>query len=352
MTTVIPAARRRSRRTRVALGVLSAAVVVGTFVFVLPRIASYGDVWEVLRRLSWPWLLALAVVAAVNVATFAPPWMVTLPGLRFRAALAMSQAATALSMVLPAGVAVGVAGSVALLRGWGFSGREVGRAVTLVSLWSQFTNLTYPVVALALLTLEGGQSPGLVLGAFVGVAVLGVVVALLVLVLVSRRLASGIGEAAARVTTWAGRKLGRERGISWGGASFERFRAEAGSFLARRWHALTLVSFLGSLSVFGVFLASLRALGVTGSEVSAAEAFAAWALVRLIATFPLTPGGLGVVELGLTGALVGFGGSNAEVVAAVLLFRVLTMVPTLLLGLGAAATWRHHHRRTPAAPGA
>jgi uncharacterized membrane protein YbhN (UPF0104 family) len=55
---------------------------------------------------------------------------------------------------------------------------------------------------------------------------------------------------------------------------------------------------------------------------------------------PITPGGLGVGEVGLTGALVGFGGENAEVVAAVLVYRFLTIVPTLVLGLLAGATWQ------------
>ena len=72
------------------------------------------------------------------------------------------------------------------------------------------------------------------------------------------------------------------------------------------------------------------------------DAFAAWALVRLLGSIPITPGGIGVVELGLTGALVGFGGSNAAVVAAVLVYRFLTMVPTLVLGLVAAFTFRRH----------
>jgi uncharacterized membrane protein YbhN (UPF0104 family) len=86
------------------------------------------------------------------------------------------------------------------------------------------------------------------------------------------------------------------------------------------------------------------------------EAFAAWSLVRLLASIPITPGGLGVVELGLTSALVGFGGSNAGVVAAVLVYRALTVVPTLVLGLLAAATWRYHNpgrleaEAAPAAP--
>ena len=63
----------------------------------------------------------------------------------------------------------------------------------------------------------------------------------------------------------------------------------------------------------------------------------------MLGSLPITPGGLGIVELGLTSLLVGFGGGQAEVVAAVLVYRFLTIVPTLLLGMAAAATWRRHH---------
>jgi uncharacterized protein (TIRG00374 family) len=112
--------------------------------------------------------------------------------------------------------------------------------------------------------------------------------------------------------------------------------------LRRRWHVLTLATLAGQLTVFLVLLLSLRAFEVPGSEVSVVEAFAAWSLARLLTIVPLTPGGLGVVELGLTGALVGFGGANAPVVAAVLVYRFLTVVPTLALGLLALATWQRH----------
>jgi uncharacterized membrane protein YbhN (UPF0104 family) len=91
-----------------------------------------------------------------------------------------------------------------------------------------------------------------------------------------------------------------------------------------------------------VLLASLRVFDVPAREVSVIEAFAAWSLVRLLGSIPITPGGLGIIELGLTTALVGFGGGNAEVVTAVLVYRFLTIVPTLLLGLLAGATWRRH----------
>ena len=103
---------------------------------------------------------------------------------------------------------------------------------------------------------------------------------------------------------------------------------------------LTLASLVGSLSVFAVLLVSLWAFDVTAAQVSLYEEFDVCSFVRIIGTIPITPGGIGVVELGLTGALVGFGGNNAGVVAAVLVFRFLTVVPTLVLGLVASFTWR------------
>jgi len=334
---------RRSRRRllkRLVLVGVALGVVVGTFAYVLPSIADYGDVWKVITGLSTAWIVALLCMTAVNLVTFAPPWQVALPGLKFRRAMELTQASTALSLVLPGGAAVGIAGGYAMLRRWRFPRQDIARALTLTGLWSQFMNLTYPILAVFLLTVSGEQSAALATAAFIGVAVLGIVVAGFVLVLVSRRLAHDIGEVAARFANWGLGKI-RRGPVEWGGESFERFRESIGDFVERRWALLTLTSLAGSLTVFGVLLVSLRALGVTASQVSVVEAFAAWALVRLVASIPITPGGIGVVELGLTGALVGFGGSNAPVVAAVLVFRVLTVVPTLLLGLvSAGLTWR------------
>ena len=299
-----------------------------------------------IQELSWPWVLALLAATALNVATFAPPWQVALPGLRYFRALEVTQASTALSIVVPAGAAAGAGLSWAMLRGWGFPRREITRAVTLTGLWNQFLNLLYPVVALGIVTAVGEDTALLTTAAFVGFAILVVAVTGFVLALLSDRLALEVGDAAARLATWARGKLHKPP-VTWGGPSFERFRRSAGDLLRRRWHLLTLASLVGSLSVFLVLLVALRALDVPASEVTATEAFAAWALARLLGSIPITPGGIGIVELGLTTALIGFGGNNAGVVAAVLVFRILTMVPTILYGLVAAATWRRH--RPPAA---
>jgi putative heme transporter len=265
--------------------------------------------------------------------------MVVLPGLGFRSAFALTQVSTALAIVVPAGAAVGIAGAYGMLRRWGFASRDIGRAVTLVSLWNQFANLSYPIIAVFLLTAFGGDSALLATAAFVGVAVLGVAVALFASVLASDRTATDLGDLTARLASWMRARLGRDP-VVWGGASFERFRRDSLELLRSRWHVLTLATYAGTLTVFLVLLVSLRAFGATGSELSLVEVFAAWSLARILGSVPITPGGIGVVELGLTGALVGFGGENAEVVAAVLVYRFLTMVPTVALGLLSATMLR------------
>jgi putative heme transporter len=342
----------RSKRRllqRVALGGVSLGIVVASFAFLLPKVADYGDVWGVVKTLSWWWIGALIAATALNLATFAPPWQVALPSLSFLRAMELTQASTALSIVAPGGAAVGAAGSFGMLRTWGFSVADISRAVTLTSLWNQFLNLLFPILAVFLLTITGQQTAALATVAFIGVAVLGVVVAGFVVVLVSGRLAADLGDLAARCVNWARRKI-RRGPVNWGGASFERFREDAGEFLERKWYWLTLASLAGSLTVFGVLLVSLRAVGVTSAQVSLVEAFASWALIRIIASIPITPGGFGVVEVGLTGALVGFGGRNAPVVAAVLVYRFLTVVPTLVLGLVSAFTFRRHRPPEVMAP--
>jgi putative heme transporter len=334
---------------RLVLGALSVGIIVATFVYFLPTIANYGAVWGVVKSLSWEWIGALLGATAINLATFAPPWQVALPGLSFVQAITVTQASTALSIVVPGGIAAGVAGSYGVLRGWGFAVRDITRAITLTGLWNQFLNLSFPIVAVFLLAINGHSTAALATVAFVGIAILGVVLAGFILILVSDRLAEDIGDVAARFANWG---LGRlRRGpVSWSGKSFGRFRREAGDFLERRWQLLTIASLVGNLTVFVVLLVSLRALGVHSTQVSADEAFAAWALVRLIASVPITPGGIGVIELGLTGTLVGFGGPNARVVAAVLVYRFLTTVPTLGLGLAAAFTWRRQGVRAHREP--
>ena len=116
------------------------------------------------------------------------------------------------------------------------------------------------------------------------------------------------------------------------------FREESIELIRRRWIVLSAATLAGHLTVFVVMFVSLRAVGATSGEVTIVEAFAAWTLARILGAIPITPGDVGFVELGLIGVLVAFGASNAEAVAATLIYRFLTVVPTVVVGLVAAGT--------------
>lgn len=331
--------KRRKGRGRVIGTIVSVVVVAVVFIFVLPRIANYGDVWDVVKTLSWESIVILAITVLLNLATYGPPLMAALPGISYLNASRVTLASTAVSAVAPGGAAVGMATSFAMLRAWGFSGSPVGLAVVVQGVWNQFVILGFPIIAVAGLTAQGGRNHTLELVAIIGLVVFVAIVVGFAIGLSSQRLAKRLGDRAARIVNWA-KGLMHKAPVKWNGTSFVRFRAETIDLIRRRWLFLTAATLAGHLTVFFVLVASVRAVGIPNTEVTIVEAFAAWTLARILGAIPITPGGIGFVELGLTGVLVAFGASNAEAVAATLIYRFLTMVPTLVVGLIAAATWK------------
>ncbi len=273
--------------------------------------------------------------------------MVAIPGLGFVRALTLTQASTASTYLLPGGAAVGAGIGFAMLRGWGITAQAATLAVAVTGVWNQLFMLGAPALALAMLTIAGGANPLLQTVAVIGLVIFVVAVAALAASFSDAGIARWVGNLAARLSSWALARI-RRGPVKWDGEALVRFRLAAIGLLRTRWWLLTLATIAGQMTVFLVLLACLRTLGISASDVSVVEAFAAWTLVRLLGSIPITPGGLGIVELGLTGALISFGGNRAAVVAAVLLYRFLTIVPTLVLGLIAGATFRFQ-RREPAA---
>ena len=67
----------------------------GVFAFALPKIADYGDVWDVVKGLSWQWIVALLLAVLLNTATYGPPLDGRAAGLSYLHATRMSLASTA-----------------------------------------------------------------------------------------------------------------------------------------------------------------------------------------------------------------------------------------------------------------
>jgi uncharacterized membrane protein YbhN (UPF0104 family) len=331
--------RRPSRA--VLRGALGVALIAGVFAAVVPRIASYGTVAHRLGTVSAPWLAGLAAAALLDVLTTALPWRAVLPRLPWLGALGFTQASTAMTIVLPGGAPLGMALSFGLLRRLRVSAGEAGFAVALTGIWSQGMIFLYPLVGALLVFATGRLSSSTAAIAGASAAGAAVLVVLSIAALRSPKAARRLGDTANRVATRLAGLLRREP-PAWNGETLVRLRAERLSDLRRRWPSLTLATLFNQLTAYLIFELSLRAVGISVADLPPSQAFLAWAIGRVISSLPLTPGGIGVVELGMIGTLVGFGAPHGHVVAAVLLYRAYVIVPTLVVG---AVALLGFHRR-------
>ncbi len=320
---------------------VSVAVVVLIFGFLFPKLADYGEVWQTVADMTPIELLTLSGIAIWNLLSYWPVLTAVLPGLSTREAAVSNLASTAVANTLPGGGALGIGVTVRMQNSWGIPVSEVALAGVVSGIWNNFVKLGLPVIALGLLAVTGEAGIGLATAAIVGLAVLVAAIVLFALVLRSESLAWRVGELAGKVATATARPLRRGPMSGWGDGAV-RFRDSTIGLLTGRAVRITLATIASHLSLFLVLLVALRHVGVSNNEVSWVKVLSAFAFVRLLSAVPVTPGGLGVVELGLTAAM-GSGLPDAtqnQIAAAVLVYRALTWFAPIPLGMICWIFWR------------
>jgi uncharacterized protein (TIRG00374 family) len=265
-----------------------------------------------------------------------------------------SEASTAVANTIPGGSYIAIGLTYSMFHSWGFRRSIVTLSLLVTGLWNNFAKLALPVLALIFLAFTGQATGGRLAVAALGIVALVVAVTVLAMALRSEASAARIGEAAERAAALPFRLVRRPPPSGWDIAVM-RFREKTIGLVRTRWHWLTLATIVSHLSLYLVLLACLRAIGVSEKEVGWAEVLAAFAFTRIVTAIPLTPGGLGVVELALTGGLVAAGGNREEVVAAVLVYRFLTYLLPIPLGVlcyvfwRTNKSWRREQQTSPAA---
>ena len=339
---VVEAEPRRPKRSRtrqaIQLGI-SLAIVIAIFVGVLPQVADFSEVWAAIRRMTKEEVGTLGLVAVWNLTTYWYVQMAALPGLSVQQAAVLTLSSTAISNTVPAGSAVGIGVSAAMLRSWQFRRSLVTLALLVSGIWNNLAKLVLPLFALTVLALEGDVSAGRVVGAVLGVVALLACVAVFALMLRSEQAAVRLGLLSQRAANAVLRLLRRPAAEGWEIAT-SRFREKTIGLLRRRWLPLTVATVVSHLSLYAVLLLALRHVGVGERDVGWAEVLAVFAFVRLLSAVPITPGGLGVVELALTAGLVAAGGPRAGVVAAILVYRALSYLLPVPLGVLTYVWWR------------
>ncbi|MBT8164991.1 MAG: UPF0104 family protein [Acidimicrobiia bacterium] len=341
---------------RIVQAVVSLAIVVGIFVFAFPQFADYGDVWTEISAMTALEVATLLAVAIWNLVTY---WFVltaVMPGLTYPQAAVSNQASTAVANTLPGGGAIAVGVTYAMYRSWGFGKSEFALAAVVSGVWNNFAKLGMPVLALALLALEGEITTTRVIAAVAGIGVLLGFIALWSLFLYKEALAHRIGGAVGRLVSRL-RALVRKPPVSDWGEAGVRFRAQALGLLRTRWLRLTVSTLVSHVSLYIVLLVTLRHVGVGNEVLSWIQVLAVFAFIRLISALPITPGGVGVVELGLTVGLqvaADFAGVSeslfeAKIAAAVLVFRAITFLLPVPLGAISYLIWRANRswRKSP-----
>jgi uncharacterized membrane protein YbhN (UPF0104 family) len=334
------ATAKRPRPGRTALKVvLSLVLVVAIFWYLLKGI-DLGNVWANITAMTWLELTTLAVIAAWNLATYAFVWMSVTPGLSFWRAMTMTQSTTAVANTVPVvGAPIGVGMTYGMLGSWGYSRSRTTTAVLVSGVWNAFAKLGLPVLALALVALQGNAGGARVVAALIGIAGLVAAVVVFALMLRSEEMAERVGVTAGRAASRLLRLVGRPSVAGWELATV-KFRSRTLDLLEHGWLPITAATVVSHLSLYLVLLITLRHVGVSDAEVGWAEVLAVFAFARLATAIPFTPGGAGVVEAVLIAGLTGAGGQREQVTAAVLVFRALTWGLPILVGIVTYLWWR------------
>jgi uncharacterized protein (TIRG00374 family) len=343
------ASRRTSPVRRVVQAVVSLVLVGGIIWFVFGQFADLSSVWAAMRTLTWRELVVLVAFAAWNVFTYWAVVRQATPGLTYPQAAVLTQTTTAVSNALPAGGAIGVGLTYSILGSWGFSRSRTTLSVLVSGIWNNFVKLATPIVALAWLAIVSDTGSGSFVAAILGLVGLLAAIAIFTMVLHSDDLAARIG----LVTQgWASglRKLFHKPPATGWDDAVVKFRRRVIGLVEHRWIPLTLWTIVGHMSLYLVLVVTLREMGVSEQEVSAAQILVAFAFARLLTAIPLTPGGVGIIELALISAITSAGGDDAATVAAVLIYRLLTYVLPIVLGAFTYVYWRRNRSWRDSAP--
>ncbi len=319
---------------------ISVAVAIVIFALILPKIASYSSVWRTITELTWLEMVTLVLAATFNLTTYWVQMVAAMPGLSLSKAAINNQSSTTIANVMPGGGAIAIGVAYAMFRSWGYTGTEIALMMSTTGIWNSFLKLFLPILALALLAASGKATTALLVPAVIGLAIMIGSLTLFALSLWQKRFARAIGD-------WVGdryssvRRLLRKPSVSGFGERAVAFRRQTLNLVGKRWLSLTLTTIVSHLGLYFVLLLALRHLGVREEEVSWIQVLAVFAFARLLSAAPITPGGVGIVELALIGGLYAAGRGSADValpvfraqvIAAALLFRTLTYGVQIPLG--------------------
>jgi putative heme transporter len=306
---------------------------------------DWDAVWAALTRLAWWQFPVLLAVLMVRQVMNALPLALFIKGLSVFRALVNDLTAAMMAVVAPPPSDMVL--RIAMFKSWGIDASWGLAGATMNTLTFYINRFTAPVVGLAILLLVRGETmrPWAV-AASAAVAV--TIAVVLIMVVRSEAFAERTGAAGARLVrrfrstvdadAWAAAAVQFQGNVS------ERFRRGLPLSLAG-----LVVMVLADATVL---LLSLRFVGVSAAQLPTVDVIATFYIFYPLTLPPLM--GLGVLDVALLGTFMEVGGDalEPEIVAALTVWRALTLLGPIILGVGASAYWRHSVRGSADSEGA
>ena len=312
----------------VVRGVLFVALAAGVF-GLLPRLGGLARDAAGLRHARPAFVAAAIVAQAVSLGCYALLYRRVLASLgarlRFRVAAEVTLSTFLISHVTPFGSATGTLLNVSTLEAEGIGASTTGEAIGLTSLVSS-------VALIALfgtgLVATAGRHVSATYLRIAGIALVLVVLMLAIALLVGAH--PGIAERAARRAAGWARHVRPSIDPEKAAQTSKRLVVLARSALTGR-AFLESYGFASADLLFDLLSLDLMFLAFR-YQPGFGPLAVAYAAANIASAIPITPGGLGVIEVTLVAITVGFGAPRATAVIAVLGYRVVNYWLPLLPG--------------------
>ncbi|HHC08507.1 MAG TPA: flippase-like domain-containing protein [Actinobacteria bacterium] len=329
-----------SPRTRILLRLVFLVVGLVVFNFLLPRLVLFIDQVPALETIDVRWFV---VIFFLELGAFVSFWELTriaVPGVSWFVAATAQLAANAAAKVMPGGAMVGGALYFRMLAVSGVPQGQAAAALAATSFISTLVLLALPAVAVVIAALSAPIPRGLLPVALLGTVLFAVVFATALVLVTTNRPLLLVGRLVERLVGWLARRLHKPWRAST--ESFLHRRDEVIAALGARWKKALGVAVLNwTLDYLALFVA-LVAVGARPRVSIVLLAFAAAAVLGMV---PITPGGLGFVELGLTGVLTLSGIPGTDAALATLAYRLFQFWLPIPAGAVAYLLFRIRHGR-------
>ncbi len=318
---------------------LAVSFLVGRLLISLVGSVDWRQVGTALGRLSLAQVPLLLALLLVRQALNSVPLAAFVPGLGFWRGFQNDLTANLVGTVAPPPGDVLV--RVSMFRSWGVAPVDGMPGVTLNSLAFYVIRFGVPIVGVLLLVGEDLSATQIWLSVL-SLAFAAVIVVTLILISRGERVARLVGRRAALVAVRFRQGIDAD---TWAEA-VTGFRARMSERLVRGLPT-ALVALAAMVITDGVIvLVSLRLVGVGAASLPVALVLGSFLVAYPLTALPLA--GLGVLDAALVVTFTETAGAAAEpeIVAALVVWRVVTLLGTLLLGALSFAWW---HWRTRAA---